>query len=187
VGGPVKTEEDPLDDSPPASISETLAAIKHVERVVIEADGIDGVVLRYGGFYGPGTSLASGGEQFEAIRERKFPVVGDGAGVWSFIEIRDAADATVAAIERGEPGIYNIVDDDPAPVSEWLPAAAKAVGAKPPRRFPRWLARILAGEAMTSMMTETRGASNEKAKRELGWTPAHPSWRQGFAAAAGSS
>ena len=187
VGGPVKTEEDPLEDSPPDSISETLAGIKHVERVVTEAEGLEGVVLRYGGFYGPGTSLAKGGEQFEAIRERKFPLVGDAGGVWSFIEIRDAADATVAAIEGGPPGIYNIVDDDPAPVSEWLPVAARALGAKPPRRFPRWLARLLAGEVMTGMLTEMRGASNEKAKRELGWTPAHPSWRQGFAEAAGSS
>jgi nucleoside-diphosphate-sugar epimerase len=187
VGGPVKSEEDPLDDSPPETISKTLAAIKHVERSVTEADGIEGIVLRYGGFYGPGTSMARGGEQFEAIGARKFPVVGGGGGVWSFIEIRDAADATVAAIERGEPGIYNVVDDDPAPVSEWLPAVAEAMGAKPPRRFPRWLARILAGEVMTSMMTEMRGASNAKAKRELGWTPAHPSWRQGFPEAAGSA
>jgi nucleoside-diphosphate-sugar epimerase len=180
VGGPVKTEEDPLMDDPPASFAQSLGAIKHVERAVTSADGIEGVVLRYGGFYGPGTSLGRGGEQFEAIRERKIPVVGDGGGIWSFIEIGDAADATVAAIERGSPGIYNIVDDDPAPVSAWVPVAAEALGAKPPRRFPRWLARILAGEVMTGMMTEMRGASNEKAKRELGWRPAHPSWRQGF-------
>lgn len=180
VGGPVKTEEDPLMDDPPASFARSLLAIKHVERAVTSADGIEGVVLRYGGFYGPGTSLARGGEQFEAIRERKIPVVGDGGGIWSFIEIGDAADATVAAIERGSPGIFNVVDDDPAPVSTWVPAAAEALGAKPPRRFPRWLARILAGEVMTGMMTEMRGASNEKAKRELGWRPAHPSWRQGF-------
>jgi nucleoside-diphosphate-sugar epimerase len=184
VGGPVKTEEDPAEDSPPDSISETLAAIKHVERVVTEAEGLEGVVLRYGGFYGPGTSLAKGGEQFEAIRQRKFPLVGDGAGVWSFIEIRDAADATVAAVERGVRGIYNVVDDEPARVSEWLPFAAQALGAKPPRRLPRWLARLLAGEVLTGMLTEMRGASNAEAKRELGWTPAHSSWRQGFAEAA---
>ena len=161
--------------------------IKHVERAVTGADGIEGVVLRYGGFYGPGTSLARGGEQFEAIRERKIPVVGDGGGIWSFIEIGDAADATVAAIERGSPGIFNVVDDDPAPVSAWVPVAAEVLGAKPPRWFPRWLARVLAGEVMTGMMTEMRGASNEKAKRELGWRPAHPSWRQGFVEVAGAS
>ena len=187
IGGPIKTEEDPLWDDPPKGISESLAAVKSVERSVTTADGIEGVVLRYGGFYGPGTSLAADGEQFEAIRDRKFPVVGDGGGIWSFIEIRDAADATVAAIERGAPGIYNIVDDEPAPVAEWLPATAEAIGARPPRRIPRWLARILAGDVITGMMTEMRGASNEKAKRELGWQPAHPSWRQGFVEASRTS
>ena len=184
VGGPVKSEEDPLMGEPPRSISETLDAIKHLERAVTSTDGIEGVVLRYGGFYGPHTSLAPGGEQFEAVRKRKIPLVGDGGGIWSFIEIRDAADATVAAIERGAPGIYNVADDDPAPVSEWLPHLARTLGAKPPRRVPRWLARLLAGEVMVGMMTELRGQSNEKAKRELGWQPAHPSWRQGFVEAA---
>jgi 2-alkyl-3-oxoalkanoate reductase len=140
-------------------------------------------VLRYGGFYGPGTSfsLTPEGEHVELIRRRRFPVVGGGGGVWSFVHIEDAAAATVAAVEHGGRGIYNVVDDDPAPVSEWLPAAASAVGAKRPMRVPRWLGRLMAGEAATVMMTEVRGASNEKAKRELGWSPRYRSWRQGFA------
>ena len=138
-------------------------------------------MLRYGGFYGPGTSLShEGGEQVELIRARKFPLVGDGSGVWSFVHIEDAAEATVAAVTRGGRGIYNIVDDEPAPVAEWLPAAASAIGAPPPRHVPRWLGRIVAGEAAVAMMTDVRGASNEKAKRELGWQPRHPSWRKGF-------
>ena len=182
VGGPVKTEGDPLDPTPPGAMRQTLDAIRYVERAVAGADWLDGLVLRYGGFYGPGTSLGpDGGEQLDMIRGRKFPVVGDGGGIWSFIHIEDAADATVAAVMRGRPGIYNIVDDDPAPVAEWLPAAADAVGAPPPRHVPRWLGRIVAGEAATVMMTEVRGASNEKAKRELGWQPRHASWREGFA------
>jgi nucleoside-diphosphate-sugar epimerase len=180
-GGPIKDEEAPLDDNPPASARETIAAIRHLERAVSEADWTEGIVLRYGGFYGPGTSAAPGGEQFEAIRKRRFPVVGGGAGVTSFIHIEDAADATVAALERGRPGFYNIVDDEPAPIHEWLPEIARRIGAKPPRRIPRWLGRLLAGEAAVVMMTELRGASNEKAKRELGWVPRHPSWRQGVA------
>lgn len=183
-GGPVKDEEAPLDDDPPASARQTVAAIRYVERTVTEADGIEGIVLRYGGFYGPGTSIAPGGEQLEAIRKRQFPVVGGGAGITSFVHIADAADATVAALERGRPGIYNIVDDEPAAVSEWLPEVARRVGAKPPWRVPRWLGRLLAGEAATAMMTEVRGASNAKAKRELGWVPAHASWREGIPEAA---
>jgi nucleoside-diphosphate-sugar epimerase len=146
---------------------------------VVGADWTVGIVLRYGGFYGPHTSLAPDGEHTELIRARKFPVVGSGDGVWSFVHIGDAAEATVAALERGERGVYNVVDDEPAPVKEWLPAVAEAIGAKPPRHVPRWLGRLAAGEAAAVMMTEIRGASNEKAKRELGWTPAHPSWRQG--------
>jgi nucleoside-diphosphate-sugar epimerase len=181
VGGPVKDEDAPLDESPPASVEETLAAIRHLEAAVTGADWTEGIVLRYGGFYGPGTSIEPGGEQYEQLRKRRFPIVGDGGGVWSFIHVEDAADATVAAVERGRPGIYNVVDDEPAPVAEWLPAAAAAIGAKPPRRVPRWLGRLVAGEAVAVMMTEVRGASNAKAKRELGWTPAHPSWREGFA------
>jgi nucleoside-diphosphate-sugar epimerase len=180
-GGPVKSEDDPLDPAPPKSMSETLAAIRRLEQTVTGAEWTTGIVLRYGGFYGPGTSLAPGGEHAEMIRGRKFPIVGDGAGVWSFVQIEDAADATVVALERGERGIYNIVDDDPAPVAEWLPAVARGLGAKPPRHVPRWLGRLVAGEGAATMMTESRGASNAKAKRELGWQPAHPSWRQGMA------
>jgi nucleoside-diphosphate-sugar epimerase len=180
TGGPVKTEDDPYDPDPPRDQRQSLAAIRTLEALVTEAGGI---VLRYGGFYGPGTSVAPGGEQVEMVRKRRFPIVGDGGGIWSFIHIEDAADATLAAIERGAPGIYNIVDDDPAPMREWLPVFAQAVGAKPPRRIPRWLGRLAAGDAITTMATEIRGASNAKARRELGWTPAHPSWRQGFAEA----
>jgi 2-alkyl-3-oxoalkanoate reductase len=186
-GGPVKTEDDPFDPSLPAAMRESLDAIRYLESAVTGADSMDGLALRYGGFYGPGTSLsAEGGEQLEAIRARKFPVVGNGAGVWSFVHIEDAAEATVAAVTRGRPGVYNIVDDDPAPVSEWLPAAARAIGAPPPRHVPRWLGRLAAGEAGVVMMTEVRGASNEKAKRELGWEPRHSSWREGFAEVAAS-
>ncbi len=181
-GGPVKTEHDPLDPEPPDPMRRTLDAIRYLEDAVTGADWTEGIVLRYGGFYGPGTSLdGDGSEHVEMIRKRKFPLVGDGRGVWSFIHVEDAAEATVAAIERGRRGIYNIVDDEPAPVAEWLPAAATALGAKPPRRVPRWLGRLLAGEAATVMMTEVRGASNAKAKRELGWQPTHRSWREGFA------
>ena len=185
-GGPIKDEEAPLDDDPPASARQTIAAIRHLERAVTEADWTEGVVLRYGGFYGPGTSIAPGGEQFEAIRKRRFPVVGGGGGITSFLHIEDAAEATVAALERARPGIYNIVDDDPAPVHLWLPEVARRIGAKPPRHVPRWLGRLLAGEAATAMMTEVRGASNAKAKRELGWAPSHPSWREGIPEAAES-
>jgi nucleoside-diphosphate-sugar epimerase len=183
TGGPVKSESDPLDPTPPDQLRAVLEAIRYVENAVTGAGWTEGIVLRYGGFYGPGTSLSlrPEGEHIALIRKRRFPVVGDGAGVWSFIHIEDAAAATVAAIERGERGIYNVVDDDPAPVAEWLPAAASAVGAKPPRRLPRWLGRIAAGEAATVMMTEIRGASNDKAKRELGWSPRYHSWREGFA------
>jgi nucleoside-diphosphate-sugar epimerase len=182
TGGPIKTEEDPLQEHPPKSVGQTLGAIRHVERTVTEADGIEGLALRYGGFYGPGTSLAvdPDGEQVEMIRKRRFPVVGSGAGIWSLVHIRDAASATAAAVNRGEPGVYNIVDDEPAPMSVVLPELAKVIGAKPPRHFPRWVGRLLAGEGMTIMMTEVRGASNAKAKRELGWQLRYPSWRLGF-------
>jgi len=182
TGGRVKTENDPLDPTPPDAMRESHDAIRYIENAVMGADWTEGVVLRYGGFYGPGTSLGpEGGETVELIRKRKFPVVGDGAGVWSFIHIEDAAEATVAATEHGERGVYNIVDDEPAPVSEWLPDLARAVGARPPRHVPLWLGRMLAGEAATVMMTEVRGASNVKTKRELAWQPRHPSWRDGFA------
>ena len=179
-GGPVKTEEDPLDPTPVAAMRSSHDAIRHVEDVVTGAAWTEGIVLRYGGFYGPGTSLSAGGEHADMLRKRKFPIVGDGAGVWSFIHIEDAADATVAAVERGHRGIYNVVDDEPARVADWLPVAARAAGGKPPRRVPRAIGRLLAGAAATAMMTDVRGASNAKAKRELGWAPAHPSWREGF-------
>jgi 2-alkyl-3-oxoalkanoate reductase len=182
TGGPVKMEEDPLQASPPKSVTQSLGAIRYVEETVTGAAGIEGLALRYGGFYGPGTSLGLNpdGEQIEMIRKRRFPVVGNGAGIWSLVHVRDAASATAAALERGEPGLYNVVDDEPVPVSVLLPELAKTIGAKPPRHLPRWLGRLLAGEGMTIMMTEARGASNAKAKRELGWQPRYPSWRQGF-------
>ncbi|HUA06258.1 MAG TPA: NAD(P)-dependent oxidoreductase [Solirubrobacteraceae bacterium] len=182
TGGPVKTEDDPLDPNPAREMRESLAAIRHLEEAVIGAGWTEGVVLRYGGFYGPGTGLSPGAPEFEMVRKRKFPVVGSGAGVWSFVHIADAAEATVAAVEHGKRGIYNVVDDDPAAVAEWLPALAEAVGAPKPWRVPRLVGRMLAGEAAIVMMTDIRGASNAKAKRELGWEPRHPSWREGFAA-----
>jgi nucleoside-diphosphate-sugar epimerase len=183
TGAAVKSEEDPFDPSPAREFRENLAAIRHLEEAVLGARWTEGIVLRYGWFYGPGTSLAPGGEQFELVRKRKFPLVGDGGGVWSFIHIADAAEATVAAVEHGSRGVYNIVDDDPAPVAEWLPALAQTLGAKKPMRVPRFVGRLFAGEAGVVMMTQLRGASNAKAERELAWRPAHPSWRQGFAAA----
>jgi nucleoside-diphosphate-sugar epimerase len=181
AGGPVKSEEDPLDPTPPHEMRETLAAIRHLEEAIIGAQWTEGIVLRYGAFYGPGTSLAPGEPQFELIRQRKFPLVGDGGGVWSFIHIADAAEATIAAVEHGSRGVYNVVDDEPAPVAEWLLALAHELGAKQPIRIPRFVGRLFAGEAGVAMMTDIRGASNAKAKRELRWRPAHPSWRQGFA------
>ncbi len=177
VGGPVKTEDDPLDQDPPAAFRTTIEAIRYLEDSVVGADWTVGIALRYGGFYGPGTSLDADGEMIEAIRARRFPIVGDGAGVWSFIHVADAAEATLAAIERGDRGVYNVVDDEPARTAEFLPAIAETLGAKPPRRVPRFVGRLIAGQAAAVMMTEVRGASNEKAKRELGWRPRHPSWR----------
>jgi nucleoside-diphosphate-sugar epimerase len=183
TGGPVKSEDDPLDPAPARDMRETIAALRHLEEAVLGARWTEGIVLRYGAFYGPGTSLRPGSEQFELIRKRKFPVVGDGGGVWSFIHIADAAEATLAAVEHGSRGVYNVVDDDPAPVAEWLPTLAQTLGAKKPMRVPRFVGRVFAGEAGVVMMTDMRGASNAKAKRELGWHPEHPSWRQGFVAA----
>jgi len=180
VGGPIKTEDDALDANPPSSMRRTMAAIRYVESKVPGAAGIEGVALRYGSLYGPGTSIAAGGAIVEAIRKRQFPVVGNGAGVWSFAHVADVASATVAAIERGAPGVYNVCDDEPAPVSVWLPELARAIGAKPPWRVPVWLGRLFAGEAGVSMMTRIRGASNAKAKRELGWQPEYATWRDGF-------
>jgi 2-alkyl-3-oxoalkanoate reductase len=176
-GGTVKTEEDPLDPHPLAVTASTLAAIRHLEEVVPKSVP-EGLVLRYGILYGHGASDAL----LEAVRKRQLPVIGGGTGVWSFTEVTDAAAATVAAVSRGAPGIYNVVDDDPAPVAQWLPYLASCLGAKPPLRAPAWLGRLLGGEMTVSMMTDVRGAGNSKAKRELGWTPAYPSWRDGFPA-----
>jgi len=178
-GGPPVTEDDSPDADPPSELRRTYEAIRHLERAVL---GIDGIVLRYGGFYGPGTTLDRDGAQTEAVRKRQFPLVGNGGGVWSFIHVDDAATATLAAIERGRAGIYNVVDDDPAPVREWLPYLAELVGAKQPRRIPPWLAKRFVGEHGVAMMTQTRGSSNAKAKRELGWRPQYASWRDGFRA-----
>lgn len=174
-GGPVVAESDGLDPHPLKMQRDSLAAIGGLERAV-QAAPLDGIVLRYGNFYGPGASDSL----VELIRKRRLPIVGDGAGIWSWIHLDDAAGATVAALERGSSGIYNVTDDEPAAVSEWLPYLAEVVGAKRPMRIPKWLARPLAGSVVVRWMTEARGASNQKAKRELGWQPGWPSWRQGF-------
>jgi 2-alkyl-3-oxoalkanoate reductase len=183
TGGPAQTEAEPLDPNPPAALRTPLVGILHLERAVTTIEWGEGLALRYGGFYGPGTavSLAPDAQIAAAIRKRRFPIIGDGGGVWSHVHIDDAAAATVAAVDHGQPGIYNVVDDEPAPVREWLPVLATALDAKPPRHIPRWLGRLAAGETATLMMTDVRGASNEKAKRELGWKPRYASWRQGFA------
>ena len=179
VGGPVKSEDDPLDTNPPRRQRTAIAAIRHLEERVLAAGG---VVLRYGGFYGPGTGMAPGAEQWEAIRKRQFPLVGDGGGIFSFAHIDDVAGGTLAALEQYTPGeVYNVVDDEPVPARVWLPAVSEMMGVKPPRHVPRWFARLL-GEHVAVMMTETRGASNAKIKRELGWEPKWPTWREGFAA-----
>ena len=183
TGGPVKSEDDPVDLTPPGRQREAAAALVHLEEAVLGAEWTEGIVLRYGGFYGPGTGMGPGGNMYDMIRKRRFPLVGDGGGVWSFIHIADAAEATVAAVEHGSRGVYNVVDDDPAPVAEWLPALTRMLSGKKPRRVPRFVVRLAAGEFGVLMMTEARGASNAKAKRELRWSLVHPSWRQGFAAA----
>ena len=180
AGGPIKTEADPLDPTPPPAMRQTLNAIRELEQTVLEITDLHAVALRYGAFYGPGTSIASGGDVVEMVRQRRLPIVGDGGGVWSFIHIADAATATANAIEGGPSGFYNIVDDEPAPVRVWLPELAVILGAQPPRHVPTWIARWLIGEAGVSMMTKIRGSSNEKAKRLLGWTPANCTWRDGF-------
>jgi nucleoside-diphosphate-sugar epimerase len=177
VGGMVKTEDDPLDAAPPAAARETNAAMRHLDEAVT---GAGGIALRYGGFYG-----ASDDGLVGLVRRRFYPVVGDGAGVMSFIHLDDAAAATVLALEHEGPGLYNIVDDEPAPMREWLPELARILGAKPPRHFPEWIAKLVAGEGMMVMATQSRGASNARAKAELGWTPRYPSWRQGFREAYG--
>src|SRR5579862_4560757 len=183
TGGPVLTESDPLDPDPPAPLRPGVEALLYLERAVPAIEWGEGLALRYGGFYGPGTavSLAADAPMAAAVRKRMFPIVGGGGGVWSLVHIDDAAAGTVAAVEQGEAGVYNIVDDEPAPVREWLPVLASALDAKPPRRIPRWLGRLAGGETATLMMTEVRGASNAKARSELGWEPRFASWRQGFA------
>jgi nucleoside-diphosphate-sugar epimerase len=175
-GGPVKTEDDPLDPEPPAAQREALDAIRYLEQAVTTAP-LEGLALRYGSLYGPGSS-----DQFvRLLKRRQVPLIGDGGGVWSFLHVTDAAAATVAAVHGGSPGVYNIVDDEPAPVAQWLPVMARAAGAKPPLHLPAWIGRLAAGEAGLSMMTQIRGCANAKAKAELGWQPIWPSWRDGFA------
>ena len=176
-GGPVKTEDDPIDPMPTAASRETIAAIRYVEQATTDAGGL---ALRYGGLYGPGNVIGKGGALLDMVEHGKLPLVGDGAGVWSFCHIDDAASATALAVTRGAPGVYNIVDDDPAPVSEWLPELARLIGAKPPKHVPALVARPLIGEHGVSLMTKIRGSSNAKAKRELGWELRYPSWREGF-------
>jgi 2-alkyl-3-oxoalkanoate reductase len=175
-GGPVKTESDPLDPDPPAAQRQTLAGIRYLENAVTGSPVVEGIALRYGGFYGPGASV----QLVDLVRRRRLPIIGDGAGVWSFIHIDDVAAATAAALDHGSPGVYNIVDDEPAAVAEWLPYLASAVGAARPMRIPAWAGLLAAGEVAVSMMTRIRGASNAKARRELGWTPQWPTWREGF-------
>jgi nucleoside-diphosphate-sugar epimerase len=177
VGGPVKTEDDPVDARVPSLAVKTLAAIRYVEQAVPQA-APEGIVLRYGSFYGPGASQVL----LDTLRKRQLPVVGGGTGIWSFIETTDAAAATVAAVDHGAPGVYNIVDSDPAPVADWLPYLAKVAGAKPPLRVPAWLGRLLAGEFVVTQMTTARGSSNDKARKYLGWEPRYASWREGFRA-----
>ncbi len=181
TGGSVKAETDELDPDPPQELRRTLEAIRYLERTVTASSSPEGVVLRYGAFYGPGTGVFDR-SMLDQIRHRRVPLVGDGAGWWSFLHVEDAASATVMAVERGKPGnIYNIVDDEPVQVREWLPALAEMLGAKPPFHVPAWIARLLAGEHMVAMMTQVRAGSNAKAKRDLDWEPARPSWREGFA------
>jgi nucleoside-diphosphate-sugar epimerase len=180
TGGPIRSESDPIETNPPASVRETLASVLHVERAVGTATELDGIALRYGIFYGPGTSIGEGGPVLEAVRKRRLPIVGRGTGIWSFIHIDDAATATADAVERGAPGIYNVADDEPASVAQWLPELAQTLGGPRPRHMPAWLARLLIGEAGLAMMTDVRGASNAKAKRDLDWKPFYASWRDGF-------
>lgn len=175
TGGPVKTEDDPFDPNPPAAMRASLDAIKYLERAVTSAP-LEGLALRYGNLYGP----VSSDLLVRMLRRRQVPLIGNGAGVWSFLHVTDAAAATVAAVHGGPPGVYNVVDDEPAPVAEWLPVVAKAAGAKPPLHLPAWVGRLAAGETGLSMMTKVRGSSNAKAKRELGWDPIWPTWRTGF-------
>jgi 2-alkyl-3-oxoalkanoate reductase len=180
TGSTPKTEDDRLDPHPPARMSETMKAIQYLENALAVSDDIEGIALRYGNFYGPGAHIGEGGLFIDQVRRRKLPIIGNGAGVWSFTHLDDAATATTLAMDRGEPGIYNIADDEPAPVTVWLPELAAALGAKPPRRVPTWLGRLVGGEPGVSLFTQIRGASNAKAKHELGWQLIYPSWREGF-------
>ena len=180
VGGPVKTEDDPLDPNPPAAFRRTLAAIHYLEGAVTTGKGLNGICLRYGGFYGPGTSLSANGAIIEQVRRRRFPIIGRGGGVWSFIHIADAASATIAALEAEPLGVFNVVDDEPAPVAVWLPVLAAAVGAKPPLRLPAFLGRLILPHHLYVMMTDIRGASNPRFKETFAWRPAWPTWREGF-------
>jgi nucleoside-diphosphate-sugar epimerase len=177
AGGWVKREDESLAEDAPGRVSD---AIHELERLVTQADALEGLVLRYGYFYGPGTHFGRDGGMAEEFRKRRYPVIGKGQAVYSFVHVDDAAEATVAALERGVPGIYNVVDDEPAPMREWAPAYAKALGAGKPLRAPKLVARLVVGKRAAEFAIAMRGASNEKAKHELGWTPRHPSWRQGF-------
>jgi nucleoside-diphosphate-sugar epimerase len=181
-GDGLRTEDDPLYDDAPAAWTRTVAAVRALEEQTLAARG---VVLRYGYFYGAGTSYAADGSTAAMVRKRAFPLVGGGSAVYSFIHVDDAAQATVAALDRGSPGVYNVVDDDPAPMRDWLPEYAAAVGARPPRKVPRLLARVAAGRLGVYMTTGLQGATNEKIKRELGWSPRWASWREGFREALG--
>ena len=182
-GDRVKTEEAPLFHNPPGRFAAACDALVTLEREVLDAEELEGIVLRFGWFYGPGTYYDRGGTLAEETLKRRNPIVGAGDGTFSFIHVEDAAAAYLAALDHGSTGTYNVVDDEPAALREWLPVYAEALGAKPPRRVPAWLARLAAGKDLVSAAVEMRGASNAKAKRELGWQPAHPSWRQGFSAA----
>ena len=180
AGSGLKQEDDPLWDDAPWPWSRSVRRCANSEQTVTQTEGIEGIVLRYGFFYGPGSAYADGGHFAGEVKKRRLPVVGKGSGVFSFIHVDDAAAATVAAIERGAPGVYNVVDDDPAPVRDWVPVYAEAVGAKPPRRVPTWLERLIGGGYTVFLATQLRGSSNEKAKAELQWQPRHASWREGF-------
>jgi nucleoside-diphosphate-sugar epimerase len=175
---PVKTEDDPLDPKPPKTMRCSLAALEFLERAVTGASRIEGIALRYGSLYGPGTAFST--DYVEQVRRRRLPLIGSAAGIWSFVHVDDAAAATVLACERGSRGVYNVVDDDPAPVSDWLPFLADVLGVKPPRRIPAWLGRLAAGEAITSMSTRITGSSNAKARQAFRWEPRYRSWREGF-------
>jgi 2-alkyl-3-oxoalkanoate reductase len=183
TAGPIRSEADPRDSDPPMELRRTLDAMRYLEQAVTASSTPEGIVLRYGLFYGENTGMLAPA-MIDQLRHRRVPVIGGGAGRWSFIHVADAASATLAAIERGQPGqMYDIVDDEPAQVKDWLPALAQMIGAKPPLHVPAWIGRLLAGEHLVVMMTQVSGSANERAKRELDWRPAHPNWREGFSQA----